>query len=122
MKIEEELKQIENDILTQKQIAEFKKIKFTFGWVSLLKNLKLTEECKLWVVNQGGSYIQFIKNPTEEMNLEAINQGGRFIRHIPNPSEAVQLAAVNQDGKAFEFIKNPTEAVKELARIKGVII
>jgi len=45
----------------------------------------------------------------------AVNQTGSAIYHIKNPSEAVQIAAVTKDGRAIQYINNPSEAVRVAA-------
>jgi hypothetical protein len=119
MKLEEELKKIEIGVLTRKQIEEFLLGNWEF-YKEFFKNPELTEDFKLYVVNQNGLYIQLIKNPSEAVQLAAVNEKGWSIQFIIDPSEAVQLAAINQIRSAIYFINNPTERAKELARSKGV--
>jgi hypothetical protein len=146
MKLEEELKQIENDVLIQKQIEEFEKIEAPNDekYDIFFSNPELTEEFKLWLINNKGYYITEIKNPSEEIQLAAVIKYGDVIEYFKNPSEEVQLAAIKnrwwviefiqnpsevvqleaikQDNRSFYLIQNPTEKVKELAKIKGVFI
>ena len=120
MKLTEELKKIEIGVLTRKQIEEFLLGDWEY-YKRFFKNPDLTEDFKLWVVNQDGLYIQLINNPSEEVQLAAVNEKGWTIQFIIDPSEVVQLAAVNQNRRAIEVINNPTEKAKELARQKGFI-
>jgi hypothetical protein len=118
MKITEELKKIENNVLTRKQIKEFEKLDYIN--YEEFKNPALTEETKIYVVSRDGWNIKFIINPSEAVQLAAVNNYGGSIQFIENPSEKIQLAAVSQNGWAIKHIDNPSEKVIELARSKGV--
>jgi len=67
---------------------------------------------KLAAVKQDGLNIQFIKNPSLEVQLAAINQDGYAIKHIQNPSLEVQLAAIKRNGSSIQYIENPSEEIK----------
>jgi hypothetical protein len=144
MKLEEELKKIENNVLTKQQIEKFLRLpQGKRDYRHFFSCLDLTEECKLWAVRQYGLLIQYIPNPTEEMKLIAVSRNGGALQYIDNPSEEVQLAAVkqygkiiqlidtpseevqlaavNQNGRAIFYIKNPSKKIIELARSKGTI-
>ena len=66
-------------------------------------------------VKHDGWAIQYIANPSEAVQQAAVKQGASAIQHIANPSEALQLAAVNQYGWTLQYIKNPSEAVQQAA-------
>ena len=121
MKITEEIKKIEVNVSTRKQIAEFKKIDNSDKYEGFFQNPDLTEDCKLWIImNYGGCFIKYIKNPSEEIQLKVVKKDGWNIQFIINPIEEAQIEAVKQSKWFIRHIQNPTENVKELARSYGI--
>ena len=81
-----------------------------------------SESVQLAAVQQDGSTIGWIKNPTPEIQLATVQQNGWAIQWIENPSPAVQLAAVHQYGRAIQFIKNPSPELFADKKAKQSII
>ena len=134
MNLAEELKKIENDVLTRKQIEDFEKLKFAGDFTyeesfkntnlteEFLKKSDLTEEFKLYVVSLNGYNIQLIKNPSEQVQLVAVKQDGISVKFILDPSEEVQLTAFEKNEWACQYIENPINKIKRLARQQGFSI
>ena len=69
---------------------------------------KLSEEAQLDAVNEDGTAIEYIENPSEQVQLAAVNQSSYAIFEIMAkgivPSEEVQLAVVNKNGYVIKYI------------------
>lgn len=98
---------------------------------SILKKLKsnpsyiqdlneVDEELNLFMVNNNGNNVKYIKNPSKEVQKEAIKNVPLSVQYIEKIDEEIGIISVKSLWNSLGLIKNPTEEIiKEAIKTKG---
>lgn len=98
---------------------------------SILKKLKsnpsyiqdlneVDEELNLFIVNNNGNNVKYIKNPSKEVQKEAIKNVPLSVQYIEKIDEEIGIISVKSLWNSLGLIKNPTEEIiKEAIKTKG---
>lgn len=109
------LSEFKNKVIELKGNKMWEQIENSIGY----KIYTAPEEEQLDELEEDGTVIQYIKNPTEEMKVLAVKETIQAMNYIDDPSEEVQLEAIKKDPRILKNIKKPTEKVIRKA-IKGI--
>lgn len=109
------LSEFKNKVIELKGNKMWEQIENSIGY----KIYTAPEEEQLDELEEDGTVIQYIKNPTKEMKVLAVKETIQAMNYIDDPSEEVQLEAIKKDPRILKNIKKPTEKVIRKA-IKGI--
>jgi hypothetical protein len=65
-------------------------------------------------LNNNGSAIKHIQNPSDELLLMAIRRNARNIQYIKNPTDEMKLAAIKQNTTTIQYIKDSTRMMRSI--------
>lgn len=95
-----------------------KKLKSNPSYIQELN--EVDEELNLFIVNNNGNNVKYIKNPSKEVQKEAIKNVPLSVQYIEKIDEEIGIISVKSLWNSLGLIKNPTEEIiKEAIKTKG---
>lgn len=101
------LSEFKEIIITQFGEKGWKQLKNTYGYEVYIA----TNNQQNLLVQNNGTDIRYINNPSEELQLIAIENNLKNFQYIDKPSEKIKIEAVNRNPSYIQYIKNPSDEI-----------